>query len=204
MLAVSACSVLVRMARRFRHLDVSPPDSSPSGAEIPAAIADVAHKGRRVSSSSSPRWPQVLLIALAQPIASAYDQSELVWPLRVAADRGPRARAWSSSSQAHSSPCAGSQWQFAARDLSKAANEATATIGLVLVVGGADRCSVGPRSRLLAVALIVGALVLIVRLLGRRAIAERRGAPPFAPACAICGCNDGRRWRLRQSSARST
>jgi O-antigen/teichoic acid export membrane protein len=116
----------------------------------------------------------LLLIVLAGPIAAIYDQPELATPLRVAA-----ISLFAQSFFFLFASCfvalGKTQRQFLLY-LSEAAIEATATISLVLLVGGATAAIVG-RAIGYSFGLLVGA-VLIFRLLGgRQSFRERRGAP---------------------------
>lgn len=113
------------------------------------------------------------LIALAGPIASLYDQPDLASPLRAVAIAlvGQNlvflvANTFVAMGRV--------SWQFVLI-LCEAAIEATATIGFVLLAGGATAAMLGR-----AVGYCVGALIgaaLILRLVGRRAFSERRGGP---------------------------
>ena len=125
----------------------------------------------------------LLLIALAEPIASLYGQPDLVWPLRAAAI-ALFAQTFVFLFASTFVALGRTQWQFMLY-LSEAAIEATATIGLVLLAGGATAAVLG-RAIGYCLGAIVG-LVLVVRLLGRRSFTERRGAPRLRQLAGYAG-----------------
>lgn len=123
------------------------------------------------------------LIALAGPIAGLYDQPALAWPVRgvaIALLAQNILFLFASAFVAMGRIA----WQFVAT-LSEAAIEATATVTLVLLAGGATAAAFGR-----AVGYVCGALLaaaLIIRLLGRRAVTERRGAPKLRQLALYAG-----------------
>ena len=148
----------------------------------PAAIAAVLAKALKLKLVLA-ALSALLLIALSDPIASLYDQPDLAWPLRAVALAivGQSfvflfANAFVAMGRV--------AWQFALI-LSEAAIEATATIALVLLAGGATAAAFG-RAIGFGCGAVIGA-VLILRLLGRRAVAERRGGPPLRQLATYAG-----------------
>lgn len=113
------------------------------------------------------------LFALAEPIAAAYDEPDLAWPIRAMALAliGQSILLLFAKSFVALGQIA---WQLRLF-LSEGAVEATATIGLVLVAGGATAAAFG-RATGYAFGAVLGAL-LMLKLLGRRAFADRRGGP---------------------------
>jgi len=125
----------------------------------------------------------VALIVLAQPIADLYDEPDLAWPLRIVAIAllGQALVFLFANVFVAMGRVA---WQFVLI-LAEAATEATATIGLVLLAGSATAAATGR-----AVGYTVGALLgaaFVLRLLGRRAVAERRGGPPLRQLASYAG-----------------
>ena len=124
-----------------------------------------------------------LLISLAEPIASLYDQPNMVWPVRavaIALVAQNLAYLFSNTFVAVGRV----QWQFSLY-VSEGAIEATATIVLVLLAGGATAAAFG-RAIGYCCGAFIGAL-FVVRFLGRAGIAERRGAPPLRQLAAYAG-----------------
>jgi O-antigen/teichoic acid export membrane protein len=125
----------------------------------------------------------LLLIVLAEPIASVYGQPALAWPLRAVAIALVAqnlvylfANVFVALGRIQS--------QFLLY-VTEGAMEATATIALVLVFGGATAAAFGR-----AIGYLFGALVgilIVFRLVGRRAIAERRDAPPLRRLASYAG-----------------
>ena len=139
----------------------------------PEAIADVLVNALRIKLALTSTFA-VILIALAEPIASLYDAPSLAWPIRgvSVALLGQSVMLLFSNS-------------FVALGriplsfrlvLSESAIECTSIVVLVLLVGGAGSATAGRAIGYTAGALI-GAL-LAFRLLGRQAFTRRHGAPP--------------------------
>jgi O-antigen/teichoic acid export membrane protein len=125
----------------------------------------------------------LLLIALAEPIASLYNQPALVWPLRAVAIALVAqnlvflfANIFVAVGRVKS--------QFVLY-MSEGAIEAFATIGLVLLLGGATAAVLG-RVAGYSCGVLIGA-VLVLRFLGRKAIATRGGAPSLRQFTAYAG-----------------
>ena len=138
----------------------------------PTAIAAVLAEAVRLKLLLTSLFALVL-IALAGPIATLYDAPDLGWPLRGVALAlfGQSimllfAKAFVSMGRI--------AWQLRLF-LSESAVETTATIALVLIAGGATAAAFGRAIGYLCGA-VLGA-ILVWRLLGRRAVVERRGGP---------------------------
>ena len=148
----------------------------------PAAVAAVLVKalGLKLVLTS---LASLALIALAEPIAALYDQPDLAWPLRAVslALLGQNLVFLFASAFVAMGRVA---WQFALV-LCEAAIEATATLALVLVAGGATAAAFGRAIGFCCGALIGAAFML--RLLGRRAIARRRGGPRLRELAGYAG-----------------
>jgi O-antigen/teichoic acid export membrane protein len=138
----------------------------------PAEIAAVLAEALRLKLILTSLFA-LLLIALATPIASLYDAPDLAWPLRGVALAlfGQSivllfAKAFVAMGRI--------AWQLRLF-LSESAVEMTATIAAVLIFGGATSAAFGRVIGYLCGAML-GAL-LVWRLLGRRAVVERRAGP---------------------------
>ena len=125
----------------------------------------------------------LLLFALATPIASLYDAPDLAWPLR-----GVAVALFGQSTVllfAKAFVAMGRiAWQLRLF-LSESAVEMTATIALVLIFGGATSAAFGRVIGYLCGA-VLGAM-LVWRLLGRRAVVERRGGPGLGALGSYAG-----------------
>jgi O-antigen/teichoic acid export membrane protein len=172
---------VLALALGFAGLIILPADFgvSPSAARFIAehrgddrAVAAVLFKALRLKLVLTAGMA-ILLIVLAEPIASLYDQPDLAWPLRGVAVAlfGQSLVFLFSSVFVALGRVSGSLVLI----LFEAACEATATIGLVVLAGGATAAAFGR-----AIGYLAGAVfgcILLVRLLGRPAIRERAGGP---------------------------
>jgi O-antigen/teichoic acid export membrane protein len=172
---------VLALALSFSGLLILPADFgiSPSAARFIAehrgddrAVAAVLFKALRLKLVLTAAVG-VLLIVLAEPIASLYNQPDLVWPLRAVAVAlfGQSLVFLFSSVFVALGRVSGSLVLI----LFEAACEAIATIGLVMLAGGATAAAVGR-----AIGYTAGAvfgLILLFRLLGRHTIRERTGGP---------------------------
>lgn len=138
----------------------------------PSAIAAAVASAIRLKLAFTSTFALALFV-LAAPIAAAYDAPGLTWPLRgmAIALLGQSMMLLFAKSFVAMGKIA---WQLRLY-LSESVVEATATIGAVLMLGGASAAAFG-RAFGYAVGAVLGALFLY-RLLGRGAIADRRGGP---------------------------
>jgi O-antigen/teichoic acid export membrane protein len=125
----------------------------------------------------------LLLIVLSEPIASLYDQPELVWPLRAVAVALVAQNLLFFFSNTF--VAVGRVQQQFSLYVSEGAIEATATIVLVLLAGGATAAAFG-RAIGYCCGALIGAL-FVFRFLGRQAITERHGAPPLRQFASYAG-----------------
>ena len=147
----------------------------------PAAVAAIVAKALRLKVVTS--LVAVALIALAGPIASLYGQPDLAWPLRGAALAliGQNLVFLFANTFVALRRVASQFWLT----LAEAAIEASATIGLVLVAATATAAAFGR-----AIGYLCGAIIgaaLLFRLLGRPAVAERRGGPQLRQLASYGG-----------------
>ena len=136
------------------------------------AVADVLVNALRLKLALTSAFA-VILIALAGPIASLYDAPSLEWPLRgvaVALLGQSVMLLFSNAFVALGRISTSFRLIF-----SESAIEATSIAVLVLVFGGAGAATAG-RAVGYGAGALIGA-VLAFRLIGRRALANRRGAP---------------------------
>ncbi len=137
-----------------------------------AAVAATVVKGLRLKMVLTLAMA-LLLIALAEPISSLYDQPDLAWPLRgVAIALFGQSLVFMFANVFVA--MRRMAWQFTLI-VTEAVSEAIATIGLVLLAGGATAAAFGRAIGYTCGALAGGAMVFGV--LGRRAISERSGGP---------------------------
>jgi O-antigen/teichoic acid export membrane protein len=148
----------------------------------PAAIAGVLVQALRLKLVLISLMA-LLLVALAGPIASLYGQPALVWPLRAVAIALFAQNLLFLFSNTFVA-VGRLQWQFSLY-VSEAAIEATATIVLVLLAGGATAAAFG-RAIGYCFGALIGAL-FVFRFLGRRSVAERRGAPRLRQLASYAG-----------------
>ena len=137
------------------------------------AVADVLVNALRIKLALTSVFA-VALVALADPIADLYDAPSLAWPLRGVAIAllGQSVMLLFSNAFVALGRIATSFRLI----FSESAIEASAIVVIVLIAGGAGSAAAGRAFGYIAGGLI-GA-VLAYRLLGRRAIAARKGAPP--------------------------
>ncbi|MGI8462504.1 MAG: oligosaccharide flippase family protein [Solirubrobacterales bacterium] len=137
------------------------------------AVADVLVNALRIKLALTSAFA-VILVALADPIASLYDAPSLAWPLRGVAIAllGQSVMLLFSNAFVALGRISTSFRLI----LSESAIEATSIVVLVLIAGGAGSATAG-RAVGYAFGGLIGAL-LALRLLGRRAFLRRRGAPP--------------------------
>ena len=139
----------------------------------PEAVADVLVNALKIKLALTSAFAVALLV-LAEPIAGLYDAPSLAWPLRgvaVALLGQSVMLLFSNAFVALGRISTSFRLIF-----SESAIEASAIVVIVLLAGGAGAAAAGR-----AVGYIAGALIgalLAFRLLGGRAIARRRGAPP--------------------------
>ena len=137
-----------------------------------AAVADVLVVALRLKLALTSAFA-LLLVVFAGPIADLYDAPSLAWPLRgvaIALLGQSVMLLFSNAFVALGRVSTSFRLIF-----SESAIEASATVVLVLIAGGAGSAAAG-RVVGYAAGALIGAL-LAFRLLGRRALAERRGAP---------------------------
>ena len=172
---------IVALAVGFASLALLPTDFgiTPSTARFVAehrgdhrAVAAVLFKALRMKLALGALM-SVLVILLAEPIASLYDQPDLVWPLRAVAIAlfGQSLVYLFSNVFVALGRVSGSFFLI----LAEASIEAIATIGLVAIAGTATAAMAG-RAVGYTVGAIVGSLLLL-RFLGRTEVRARRGGP---------------------------
>ena len=137
------------------------------------AVADVLVNALRIKLALTSTFA-IILIALAEPIASLYDAPSLAWPIRgvaVALLGQSVMLLFSNAFVALGQISTSFRLIF-----SESAIECSSIVVLVLIVGGAGSATAGRAIGYAAGGLI--GLLLALRLLGRQAFTRRHGAPP--------------------------
>jgi stage V sporulation protein B len=137
-----------------------------------AAVAAIVVKGLRLKVVLTSAMA-LLLVALAGPISSLYNEPDLAWPLRgVAVALFGQSLVFMFANVFVA--LRRMAWQFTVI-VTEAISETIATVGLVVIAGGATAAAFG-RAIGYTIGAVAGA-IMVFALLGRRAVAQRQGGP---------------------------